>query len=85
MLILHALKWICGIGSHHFKFNILDPNLKVLYTFGNFQMNFKTKTDPIHCSFPIINFNFNAHGVYWIEIFLNDHTYLSVPLPVYKL
>ena len=80
-----ALKWICGIGSHNFKFNILDPELQVLHSIGDFPINFKTKTDPVHADFPMINFSFNKPGVYWIEIFLNDQTYLSVPLPVYNV
>ena len=80
-----ALKWICGIGSHTFGFKILDPELKPLHTTDNFPMQFKVKTDNVHVDFPIINFNFNKLGVYWIEIMLNKNSYLSIPLPVHQV
>ena len=80
-----ALKWICGLGSHKFKFRILSPDLKSLQTIGDFQMQFKTKTDAMYFDFPIINFNFDKSGVYWIEIILNNNTHLSIPLPVHQL
>ncbi len=82
-----ALKWICGVGSHKFKFRILDPQLNEIspvQKINDIEMSFKTKTDFFLFDFPIINFNFNTPGVYWIEVFLNNHTYLSVPLPVHK-
>ena len=80
-----ALKWICGLGSHIFKFNILEPDLNILKTFGDFPIQFKAKTDVIHADFPIINFNFDKVGVYWIEVILNNDSYLSIPLPVHQL
>lgn len=79
-----SLKWICGIGDHIFKFNILDPNLTVLHTDGDFPLQFKFKTDNIERNFTFINFNFNVSGVYWIEIFLNNKSSLSIPLPVHE-
>ncbi|MDE0518747.1 MAG: hypothetical protein OXH36_04245, partial [Bdellovibrionales bacterium] len=80
-----ALKWICGLGSHAFKLKILDPNLDTLQIIGDFPIQFKAKTDVIHADFPIINFNFDKVGVYWIEIILNDISHLSIPLPVHQL
>ena len=80
-----ALKWICGLGSHAFGFKILDPELKPLYKTDNFPMQFKVKTDKIYADFPIINFDFNKSGVYWIEITLNNDSCLSIPLPVHQL
>ena len=78
-----SVKWICGIGDHNFKFKILDPNLKVLHSTDNFPLQFKLKTDSIQREFTLINFTFSVSGVYWIEIILNNESYLSIPLPVY--
>ena len=80
-----ALKWICGLGSHQVKLRILSPELTPLKTSDNFPMQFNAKTDVFAFDFPIINFNFNEVGVYWIEVMLNDITYISVPLPVHSL
>ena len=80
-----ALRWICGLGSHKFTLKILDPNLNLIKTFGDFPINFNTKVDVIAVEFPIINFNFNKIGVYWIEIMLNDSSHLSIPLPVHQM
>ena len=79
-----SLKWICGLGLHTFKFNILNPELQILHTKENIQMQFSSKTQSIYADFPIINFNFDTPGVYWIEIFLNDKSHLSIPLSVHK-
>ena len=73
-----AFKWICGVGDH--KFNILDPNLTVLHTAGDFSLHFKAKTDSVQREFTFINFNFNVAGVYWTEIFLNNKSYLFLYL-----
>ena len=54
-----ALKWICGLGSHTFKFQILEPDLNPAQIFGDFPMQFKAKTNPFYADFPVINFNFN--------------------------
>ncbi len=79
-----VLKWICGVGSHNFKFKIYDPDLGVLRTFDEFKMEFKRKTDIVNLEYPIMNFHFEKVGVYWIEIILNNESYLSIPLPVHQ-
>ena len=80
-----ALKWICGLGSHTYKFKILNPELQTEHETENFKMQFKAKTDSFFGNFPMINFNFKQLGVYWIEIILNNNSYLSIPLPVHEL
>lgn len=80
-----ALKWICGLGSHIFKLKILDPELNDLQVIGDFPIQFQSKTDSFQDHIPIINFNFNKVGVYWIEIILNNNSYLSIPLPVHQI
>ena len=79
-----ALKWICGLGTHKFNFRILDPDLSPLQKTDDFSMEFKAKTDTCQNHVPIINFNFNKVGVYWIEIILNSTSHLSIPLPVLR-
>ena len=80
-----ALRWICGLGSHQFNLKVLDPDLNLLKEIGGFPMQFKTKTDVFSVDLPIINFNFNKVGVYWIAIMLNNINHLSIPLPVHQL
>ena len=80
-----AFNWICGVGDHTFKFNILDPTLRILHTADDFSLPFEAKTDNVHHYFTFINFNFKVSGVYWVEIFLNNKSYLSIPLPVHEL
>ncbi len=79
-----AFRWICGIGEHIFRFNILDPDLKNLHKTSDFSLQFKTKIDSVQREFTFINFNFKISGVYWIEVILNHNSYLSIPLPVHE-
>ncbi len=79
-----SLRWICGLGEHEFNIKILDPDLKSLKNFKEISMSLKAKTDIFHFTLPVMNFNFQSPGVYWIEISLNKKSYLSIPLPVYE-
>ncbi len=84
-----AVKWIYGIGVHTFNFRILDPNLQEKPSAKesnntDIKIELKTKLDSYHFAIVIVNFNFNTPGVYWVEFFLNNNSYLSIPLPVHK-
>ena len=51
----------------------------------NSQIPFRIQLQRMRADFPIINFNFEKVGVYWIEIILNNTSHLSIPLSVHQL
>jgi hypothetical protein len=79
-----ALRWIDGLGSHSSSIRLLDPDLNLFFEPPEkHPMTFKQRTDVATARYGIVNLQFPRPGVYWVEVLLNEQSYISVPLPVF--
>lgn len=77
-----AMRWKKGVGSHKFCVKLLDPDLKEIFTTPNIDLTLRHETDSASVVLNIDGMNFNRSGVYWVEVFLNNETIQSIPIPV---
>jgi len=78
-------RWIYGIGTFKQKIIIQSPDLKkhlVMTDEVGFQL--VSEDTGIDIISGLVNVTFEAPGVYWIEVYLNNKLTLTYPLPVYN-